>query len=111
MKRGLLLVLLLSATATASHAAPRLAPTLRIVQRDPLVITGQHFRSRELVTVTVVAKHTWIRARRATLQGTWRMRLDGVFVSHCDAVFVTAVGRSGSRARLKFPQLPACIPA
>lgn len=111
MKRGLVLGLALAATAAATAlAASDVAPSLRLVQRSPLVVSGQHFRSGERVTVTIVADGKWIRRPRATPAGTWRVKLPTVSVTRCDPLYVTAVGRRGSKAKLKVPLPPACIP-
>jgi hypothetical protein len=111
VKRGLVLVLASGVAAGAAFAATRPVATVRLVDTSPLVIRGQHFRSGERVTVTIVAGTKFIRHRRASATGIWRVGLPNVTIGRCEALSVIAIGRRGSRAALKHLPLPQCLPA
>jgi hypothetical protein len=86
------------------------APTLSILDRQPLELRGRGFYSGELVRVTVRTDAVFARSVRARASGAFTVTFAAVDVPRCGGVFATARGRAGSFARLKIP-LPACLPA
>ena len=107
-------VLGMQLAAAPAAAAPAAVPSLRIADTSPLVVQGRHFRAGERVRVTLVAPALELRLpRRVTASPTGRftVRFDRPRPGPCLGFTVTAVGSGGSRAVVKRPPLPACMPA
>jgi hypothetical protein len=103
---SLVAVLLAASAAASGTAATR--PTLRVVDRTPVVIRGTGFAPAERVTVVVAAGSRWSRRVTAT-DGTFVARFN-VVLGRCARYSVQAFGSTGTRARL-VPRLAlACIP-
>jgi hypothetical protein len=87
-----------AALGLTSAAAGAERPVLRVVEVEPIVLQGIHFKPGEQVTL-----HVWGPARvakkvKAGLQGGFRVRLR--LREQCDPLVVHAFGSKGSRARL-----------
>ncbi len=103
---------LLAAVAFASTAvgvgagASTRAPSLRLVDNEPLTLRGSAFQPGERVRVTVWSKGRWERRVRAGRAGAFRVVFQQVDLGEpCTTDFhATAVGGEGSIARLKRPQ-------
>jgi hypothetical protein len=91
------------ASASASGAAAT-RPTLRVVDRAPVVIRGAGFAPAERVTVVFIARSRMTRRVTATTGGTFVARFR-VVLGRCSRYSIQAFGSTGSRARL----LPARI--
>lgn len=74
-------------------------PTVRVVDRTPLVVRGSGFVAEERVTVVVAAGSRWTRRVAATARGTFVARF-AVSLGRCARYSVQAFGSAGSRARL-----------
>jgi hypothetical protein len=86
--------------------------TLRLVRTQPLTVRGLGFQAHERVRVTLtVHNDTSVRRAIAGPAGGFRVSFDDVPVTRCDAINVVAVGNRGSKAVLKRPPLPLCLPA
>lgn len=96
--------------SAAASGASAIHPTLRLVDRTPIVIRGQGFAPRERVTVVVAAGSR--STRRFTANG------DGAFVARfklalgrCSRYSVQAFGTTGARARLMPSRVNVdCVP-
>jgi hypothetical protein len=94
----------LPALATTSQAS------LRVAHLAPLAVTGHGFKGREQVRLVLTARGaTWKKAARAGSTGSFTASFP-VRVGHCTGFTVQAIGSRGSRAILKRPPLPACMP-
>lgn len=92
----------------ATAAAPR--PTLKLVDRQPLVIRGESFRPGERVTITA---QTGLGARviRTTARsGVFRVAFRLPDQPCAAAWLIRARGSLGSTAALRLAQSSACIP-
>jgi len=98
--------------AGVASAATR--PALRLVSaNDPMVVKGTGFRAKEHVRVTVKITSpaaTWRRTATATRRGQFQATIGLVQLGRCGAFTVTAAGSKGSKATLKHPPLPGCMP-
>jgi hypothetical protein len=105
-------VLAALALAACAAAATSALPALQLVQQQPPVVSGSHFRHAERVTVTFgVGGQRFVRIVRATRTGTFSASAAAGVLDRCgDQLLVVAVGRLGSRATVKL-QLPLCPPA
>lgn len=113
---GMRRVITLIAVATvgvlsAASAGAGSSSSLKLVRMHPLVVAGAGFHAGEHVRVTVYAKITRVERTTATLRGAFRTSFGNVPVGRCSGFRVVAVGNLGSRATLKRPPLPACLPA
>jgi hypothetical protein len=90
------------------QGAPR--PTLRLLERQPLVVRGQHFKAGEHVTVALVSREERSLPVTANGDGSFTISFGDVEITRCEAFAVSARGSRGSRAALKLPQ-PLCLPA
>jgi hypothetical protein len=100
-----LLVVVASASAGLSDR-----PTLRLLDRAPVVVRGEGFNAKERVTVVLVADRRFSEKLRAGSGGNFVVRFNRS-LGHCTRFSLQAYGSSGSRARL----LPArfsidCMP-
>ena len=84
---------------------------IRLTDRNPLTVRGEHFQSRELVRVTVSAPATARKTVRTSATGSLRALFSGTTAHRCDLVRVVATGDEGSRAVLKLLPPPACAPS
>lgn len=92
--------------AALDAAAPR--PSLRIVDRDPLTLTGRTFRAHELVRVSVQSgkSKTLTRKVRADAAGRFRIAVAGVKLDRCSGdLEVTAAGGRGSSVSFSLRRL------
>jgi hypothetical protein len=112
MRRGILLLGLIALLAPcAALGISRSAPSLTLVDRAPLTVTGAHFRSRELVRVTALVEDgTAVRSVRAGKRGGFTARFPGLTVGRCGAFRVVAKGATGTRAILKLFPPAGCQP-
>lgn len=83
-------------------------PALRLVQKTPLTVRGEHFHAGERVRL----RATLHRATAATAgsNGSF-VATFGKLTTRCDRVRVIAIGSEGSHAVLKLLPPPACIAA
>jgi hypothetical protein len=99
---------MVAVVAPAAQAA--LAPKLRLVSPQPLVVRGEGFRPTERVVVTALTPSG---PKRIVVRTTARGRLGATFAlpdQPCGKAFaVRAVGGQGSRATLAVPGAP-CVP-
>ena len=93
------------ALAAAFPAAAAAAPTLRIVDRSPLVVVGSKFRPFERVTVKIAGVS---RVFQVTQLGSFKANLAGVAGDRC-SFQILAVGARGERVVL--PVRAECAPA
>lgn len=113
MKTAAVIAIAAVVLAAASTAAPALSASLRIAATNPLVVQGRHFRAGERVRVTFVAPALELRVQRsvtAAPSGSFKVRFGHPRPGPCVGFTVTAVGTGGSRAVVKRPPLPACMP-
>src|SRR5687767_10698631 len=111
MRRFPVIVLIaVSGIAVSSAAGTPQKQTLRVVDRDPLTLRGEGFRTRERVRVTLSAPVAEHKFARATAFGTFRVTFLEVSTTRCDMVRAVAVGGQGSRGTVKLLPAPACAP-
>jgi hypothetical protein len=103
LTRALILVSLLVAVVAplspAASSSPQ--PTLRMLDKAPLVLRGTGFKRAERVKVSVVTEPVkLVRTTRASRSGTFVVRFD-TFVDACHgARAATAIGMRGSKAAI-----------
>jgi hypothetical protein len=86
-------------------------PRLRLAEPAPLEVRGLGFRPQERVRVVAGAGHASVTRRaRASRRGSFAVAF-AFAASHCSGLSVVAIGNAGSRATLKRPPLPACMPS
>jgi hypothetical protein len=87
-------------------------PALRLTDRSPLTVRGDHFKKQERVILTVTWRADKVRHVVTALRGTFTARFTDVSLSRCAGASVVATGNRGSRAVLERPPppLPACLP-
>jgi hypothetical protein len=114
--RKMLLIVTAAAVAAVlvdslgATADGRRSPALRLVDREPITLTGVRFRGRELVRVEVSADGGAATRRvRSTAAGAFTARFAQT-LDRCGGLYAHAVGSRGSRAKLKLPQ-PLCPPS
>jgi len=110
---ALIAMVALAAVASTAFAGAdaNAGSKLKLVQLHPLVVRGTAFRTGERVRVTVYAKIAHVQKTTASSSGAFRMSFGNVAIGRCSGFRVTAFGSLGSRATLKQPPLPACLPA
>ena len=103
-------LLVTAALAVASTSAAAASPSLRVVDREPLVARGVGFRPGEAVVLTAaIPRWRQVRHVRASRVGRLLVRF-AVPAGRCgDLVKITAVGSRGSRARTATVLRP-CVP-
>ena len=95
---ALLVALIASVSSAASTSAK---PTLRVLDKAPLVLVGTGFKRAEWVKVTVATDPTELSQwRHASRFGTFVSRFDTVVDACYGARSATAVGRRGSKASI-----------
>jgi hypothetical protein len=111
--KALLIAAVLAALAFASCAAAASSarPVLRLVQSQPPIVSGSHFRHAERVKVTFdVGAQRFVRFVRTTPTGSFAASAASGDLDRCGGqLLVVAVGRLGDRASVKL-QLPDCPP-
>jgi len=106
-----IVVLAAIASTAFAGAGANARSKLKLVQLHPLVVRGANFQSGERVRMTVYAKITRVEKATASPSGAFRASFGTIAIGRCSGFRVTAVGNLGSRASLKLPPLPACLPA
>jgi hypothetical protein len=112
MKRRLAVsaILWVSLLGGASSLAATGGPTLRLLDRDPVVVRGLHFKPAERARVVLTAQGRHVRLVRATALGSFTARFAGIGATDpCSGLFVQALGARGTVAVLKIR--PMCPPA
>jgi hypothetical protein len=104
-KIATVLVLLLAAGTQVGASLGSSTPTLRVVERNPLVVRGVHFHPAERVTVR--ARHV-VRVVHTSATGVFRARLRALPTDRC-SFGIVAVGARGDRAQLRVRAM--CPPA
>jgi hypothetical protein len=101
-------LLVLSATTASSSSRP----TVRPVERDPLVVRVAHFKPKEQVVIRVVVRGAGRFAKTAAAggRGGLSMRFASLTLGQCSAFTIIAVGSRGSRATFAMHP-PPCGPA
>lgn len=101
MRRALLLAAIAMAVmATAAVAATSARPTLRLVDRAPVTVSGRGFEAQEAVRVRLTVEgRTAMRRVVASPAGAFRARFT-FSVGRCQSFALQAFGSAGSRARL-----------
>jgi hypothetical protein len=91
-------------SASSRHAS------LRLVRVAPLQVRGTGFQARERVRVVAnLARLSVVKRVQASPRGSFAVAFS-LTPSHCSGLRVMAVGNAGTRATLKRPPLPACMP-
>jgi|tagenome__1003787_1003787.scaffolds.fasta_scaffold20923269_2 hypothetical protein len=106
-------VLIVLVCAGPAASAGEGSPRLTLAHADPFTVHGTAFRPHERVRVVVRAPGGPQRDRRvrAGAHGGFKAVFDDLRWGRCRGVSVTATGSRGSRATLRRPPLPACMPA
>ena len=99
--------LLAASSELSREAAAR--PTLRLVDRYPFVVRGQHFKSSEVVKVVLTTGEQRSIRLTASEEGAFTANFGDVKIPPCTGFVVRAVGVRGSRALVKLPA-PDCMP-
>jgi hypothetical protein len=85
----------------APAASTSVKPTLRVLDKAPLVLTGTGFKRAEWVKVSVATEPTELSQwRRASRFGSFVVRFDTVVDACYGARSALAVGKRGSRASI-----------
>jgi hypothetical protein len=96
---------------TTAGAADRTAPRLRVTDRVPLSVAGEHFGARERVTVTAITGLGPRSVRVRAVSGRFRAEFDKLPTSGCGAPYaVRARGATGTIAVVKLGPPRPCIP-
>ena len=98
-------LVVLAAIALGASASSRTTPTLRIVTRTPLVVSGLHFRAAERVTIKTAGV---TRVVRTTPLGIFRADFGTMPTDRC-SFQITALGARGDHAMLAARAM--CAPA
>jgi hypothetical protein len=87
-------------------------PRVWIVDRSPVGVAVSGFKAHDRIALTVVASGTRLaKTVRATAAGRARAEWSGtISIDACHAVVVTAVAKSGLRARYASPKGMDCNP-
>ena len=107
MKIAAVLVLLAtiaSSTAVAATTRARVAVT----STAPVTVDGTGFRSRERVTVTLIATDMHRKVVIAGARGVFTAKFPGTTIGDCEGYFIRAKGNRGSLA--VFRVVPECAP-
>jgi hypothetical protein len=91
---------LLASTAAAGTSAGR--PTVRPIDRSPLVVRGGNFKPGETVSVRVVLRgrpRVVPKPAATTATGAFTMRFPSLVIGYCTAFTIIATGSRGSMAR------------
>jgi len=111
MKQATLAVLLLVgvSTAAAAFAGSSSRPTLRVVDRTPVVVRGTGFAAAERVSVVLSAGSRSTRIVHATQAGVFVARFK-VSLGRCARYSLQTFGSAGSRARVLSRVSLDCVP-
>lgn len=91
-------------------STPSRHASLRLVRVAPLQVRGTGFQARERVRVVAnVARLSFVKRVQASPRGSFAVGFS-LTPSHCSGLRVMAAGNAGTRATLKRPPLPACMP-
>jgi hypothetical protein len=93
-----------ASTAVAATTRARIAVT----STAPVTIDGSGFRSRERVTVTLMAKDLRRKVVAASAKGAFTAKFAGATIGYCESYFIRAKGNRGSLAVVKV--MPECAP-
>jgi hypothetical protein len=94
------------ATTAALPAESKTKPTVALAAETPLVVAGRGFKAGERVTVVAkVARGAFRKKVSAGTGGRFKARFAAADAS-CSPLYVTAVGRQGSRASLRRIRVP-----
>jgi hypothetical protein len=106
-------VALLACAGTAAQVSARPRPALRLVTLSPLRVHGSGFGARERVRVRLRSLGTLVATRRvrATRRGGFTVGFAGAGIDRCSGFSITAVGRSGRRATVRWRIAAKCPPA
>ncbi len=100
--------------ATVAVATPavadRPAPSLRLAQNQPLVLSGALFAGGERVTVTVHARRPYLRRVVANPDGSFSVSFGVVRFTRCGGLIAEAAGSAGDRAMLRIPRQACATP-
>jgi hypothetical protein len=94
--------------AGAGAGTERAKPTLRLLDRSPVKVSGRGFVPRERIRLTVIADTTRTRRVTAGPSGTFTATVLQTALPRCEGLRVVAIGGEGSRAVLKTLPQPAC---
>ena len=109
MKLGLLIVVAaLIGAGGAGAGAEHAKPTLRLLDRSPVKVSGRGFVPRERIRVSVIADTTHTRRVMAGASGTFTATVLQTALPRCEGLRILATGGAGSRAVLKVLPQPAC---
>jgi hypothetical protein len=111
--RTLIAVLVLAAVAAASASAALRPPSLRVVDRNPVVVQGLRFGSSQPVRVTVLREGRTLARRtvRTGAGGGFVARFAALASHRCDGgLQITARSASGRFAVAKVPQALCPMP-
>lgn len=98
----------LAALLPGSLDAAGARPALRIVDTDPLTLSGRAFRAHELVRLVVEPEPGEARVRKVRVNDTGRFTLSfqGLRLNRCSgSLEVTATGSKGSKVSFTLNQL------
>jgi len=96
----LLAAIAVAVPATAAVGATSARPTLRLLDRTPVTVTGRGFEPQEIVRVRL-AVESRMATRRVVTSTTGAFRARFTFsVGRCQSFSLQAFGSAGSRARL-----------
>jgi len=109
MSRLVAATLLASLVAAPTVLGSNSRPALRLLDRQPFVVEGKHFKPGERITVVLVARQGETSRATANGGGSFTVNFGDVQIDRCEGYSVRATGSLGSRAWLK-PFAPACLP-
>ena len=109
MKLALLTVVaVLIGAGGAGAGTERAKPTLRLIDRTPVKVSGRGFVPRERIRLTVIVDATRTRRVTAGAAGTFTATVAQTALPRCEGLRIVATGGEGSRAVLKVLPQPAC---
>jgi hypothetical protein len=105
-------MLVAASLAASTFATGSAKPHLKLTKTQPLTIRGASFHTRERVRLVLRQASGAVTTNRvrAGRHGRLTTAFAGVQLSRCAGFQVTAHGSAGSRATLRRPPLPACMP-
>jgi hypothetical protein len=112
MRRSPLLAAIAAALAVAPAVGATAArPTLRLLDRTPVTVSGRGFDAQETVRVRLAAQgQLWTRRAKTSPGGSFRITFT-VALGPCASLSLQAFGSAGNRARLfRTAAQPDCSP-
>ncbi len=97
-------------TVAAAGSTQTGKPSLDLLKRQPLIVLGQHFASRERVRLELSTDDNLVRRARTSTTGSFVVTFGETTLTRCDVIRVVATGSTGDRATLKELPAPACSP-